>query len=89
MSAKFLNTVEATAALEVAGKFNRGEINLPPEILEKKKDIKRAIRNAELFMALMRVVDMGMVHDITRMRLELDGLYVAWIQRNAQEKSIH
>ncbi|HWB33942.1 MAG TPA: hypothetical protein VG753_01305 [Candidatus Paceibacterota bacterium] len=72
---------DALKLIELAGDYHRGKRKLPPEIIEKKKQIEAAIRNAELFMVHLRVVDQGMVNDIVQMKLDLDALYSNWAQR--------
>lgn len=72
----------ALTLLRLASEHHQGEGGqLPPEIMAKKKEIEAAIRNAELFLVRLRVVDQSMVDDVVRMKVELDGLYAAWATR--------
>jgi len=66
---------EMERVMRKAKLLHSGKINLPPEIVGLKKLIAEKIRNAELFTARLRVVDEGMVHEITQLRLRLDGMY--------------
>ena len=40
---------------------------------KKKKELEDAIRNAELFIATLRVVDMGMVNQVRELHVELEA----------------
>lgn len=75
---RFMTPTEASYALDKAGKFHAGEIKLPPEISEMKRIIAEKTRNAELFMARLRVVDEGMIREIVALKLRLDNLYGKW-----------
>lgn len=59
---------------------------LPPHIVAHKKLIEYKIRNAELFMARTGAVDYGMLDEIVRMKLQLDGLYMDAIQDVARDE---
>lgn len=75
---KVLTPNEATTFLKMAGEVQKGKRRLPPEIVEIKKRIATATRNAELFTARLRQVDQGMVYEIVQLRLEYDRLLGEW-----------
>ncbi len=56
---------------------------LPDDIDELRRRIERFIKNAELFIARLRVVDQGMIDDIMGLKLELDGLYAGWVEKKS------
>lgn len=78
MNGKFLSPLKAHQVLDKAGKLHRGEIQLPPDIVAKKKEIEALTVKAELFVARVGVVDHGMIDDVVKAKLELDGLYARW-----------
>jgi hypothetical protein len=80
----FMTTKGALTLLRMSGEYHAGKRSLPPEISALKQRIKSATRNAELFTARLRVVDEGMINDIVRMKLELDGLYARWGESEAR-----
>lgn len=88
-SFRILNKDEALEFLEFARKYHNGDIQLPPEIIRMRKLIDEKIENAELFLVLVRAVDMGMIRDIMRLKLELEHLYSEWIQGNLDKRKIH
>jgi hypothetical protein len=76
---RILSRAEALAVLQRAAEYQRGEIDLPPEIKGKREEIDKAIRNAQLFMvATGGGIDLGMIDHALTLRFELDALYVAW-----------
>jgi len=79
-------TLDRSTALELlklARRHHAGKEDLPPEIAAKRKQIDDAVRNAELFIAKLRVVDQAMIDDIVAMKVELDGLYAGWAERSS------
>ena len=86
---QFLSRDEALTLIQLADKHWRGDRELPPEIVAKRKEIEDAIRNAELFMINLRIVDMGMVHLVVSLKRELDGLYCLWAQSESTARTLH
>lgn len=78
MSGLFMSKLEAHRLLDKAGKLHRGEIKLPEEIKQKKKEIAQLTRNAELFLSRVGAVDHGMIQAVVNAKKELDGLYAKW-----------
>ncbi len=74
---------EAKAMIELGKQYTKE--GLPPHIVAHKKLIDEKIRNAELFMARTGAVDYGMINEIVRMKLHLDGLYMDAIQDAARD----
>ena len=85
-SLSFLSPEEALTVLRQAGEVHKGKRKLPPEIVKKRKEIEEAIRNAELFLLRLRVVDEGMVNHAVQLKFELDALYGAWAKRETKTK---
>lgn len=83
----FMTTEGALALLRMSGEYHSGRRTLPPNITALKRRIAQATRNAELFTARLRVVDEGMINDIVRMKLELDGLYARWGESEVSRSS--
>lgn len=80
---RILSQEAALTALQLGRELREGKRKLPPEIVEKKKEIAAATRNAELFMARTGAVDYGMVDHAVALRLELDALYAQWAESEA------
>ncbi len=79
MSFRIMDRSEVETLLRIGRDLHEGRTDVPDEIKELRERIKKAIENAELFVALFRVVDMTMVHTVVEMKLELDALYGDWI----------
>lgn len=75
---KFMTPAQAIYALNKAGKYHRGDIELPDDIVKLRKLIAEKTRNAELFLLKLRVVDEGMIREIVQLKLNLDVLYSRW-----------
>lgn len=86
---RILSTEEALEALRLAGELHAGKRVLPPEIVEKKKEIEVAIRNAGLFITHLRVVDQGMINEVVEMKLQLDALYCSWVSQETRKRTLH
>lgn len=78
MSVRVMTREEANTAMRLAGEVHQGRRKMPPEIIAKRHRIRVATKNAEDVMDMFRQVDMSLVNDIVRMRLELDTLYSEW-----------
>ena len=76
----FLDRNAAFTLLQLTEEYWSGDRELPPEIVAKRKQIEALTRNAELFMARLRVVDLGMIDEIVEAKLELDTLLGRWAQ---------
>ena len=73
----------ALATLQLAKEVHAGKRKLPADVLLKRGEIKDAERRVHLFAQRMGVVDAGMVHQVTALKLELDGLYARWAESHA------
>lgn len=83
-SYRSLSPAEVETMMRLAREFHREKRPLPPDIVELKKKIEGATRNAELFQVRLRVIDEGMLREIVAMKFNLDQLYAEWV---AQETS--
>jgi hypothetical protein len=70
----------AMKLLELAGAVHAGNQTLPPEIEEKKAEVRRARKNAVLFLARTGAIDHGMINLAVRLMHELDRLYAEWAE---------
>jgi hypothetical protein len=80
---RFATRAEARAMIELGKQYTKE--GLPPHIVAHKRAIELKIRNAELFMARTGAIDYGMINEIVRMKLQLDGLYMDAIQDAARD----
>lgn len=79
MTIRFVNITDFDRLKSLWSPWRDEESAGPPKIVAKRRQIDAATRNAVLFMQRLRVVDEGMINDIVRMKLELDGLYTEWL----------
>jgi|GEM_PF-4378967 len=80
---KFLSNAAAMRMLDLADEVHAGKRSLTPEIVEKKRQIAVATRNAYLFIVRTGTVDYSMIHAVTELRLQLDTLYGQWAESEA------
>jgi hypothetical protein len=86
---RVLSPEEAVTLLRLAEEHHKSGRELPPEIIEKKREIEAATKNAELFIACFRVVDHSMVDNVVQLKLQLDALYGAWATRETTKPTVH
>lgn len=80
---RYLSKNEALTLLRMAEELHKGKRSFPPEIMEKKREIAAATRNAHLFIIRTGQVAEDMIEQVTRLRLELDSLYGSWVESEA------
>ncbi len=76
---QFWSKEAALAFLDRLEDVGRGGAQLPPEIIKKREEVRRAYRNAYLFILMLGVVDHGMINYAMRARIELDDLFAEWM----------
>ena len=85
MSQKVMDRKEVHALLRCMNEYHEGKRDLPPEITAKRKEIARAVRNAQLFRARTGAIDYSMLDEVNRLRRELDGVYGGWARDETRE----
>lgn len=70
---EFLSLKETERAMKLASNSYR-----PSEIIKLKEEIEGEIRAGELALSITGIIDSERVEKIVKMKLQLDGLYVAW-----------
>lgn len=70
---EFLSLKETERAMKLASNIYR-----PSEIIKLKEEIEGEIRAGELALSITGIIDSERVEKIVKMKLQLDGLYVAW-----------
>ena len=89
MGIRCLSREAALTALRLTEELHTGARELPPEIVEQKKRIEAAKRNAALFMVRVGAVDEGMINYAVGLMLELDRLYAQWAESETPSLSLH
>lgn len=75
MSFRVLSPEATMRALKLGSKAYR-----PPEIIALKEKIDAETRAAELATSITGIVDESKIHEIVRLKLELDNLYARWVE---------
>ena len=81
---RVLSVQAALELLRINRDLHEGTLTFPSEILECKRALREATRNAELFLYRMRTVDYSMVDHVVNLKLELDRLYGQWAERRVE-----
>jgi len=77
---QFMSREAALDLMRLSEEVSSGKRKLPKEIEDKKKEIAKATRKAELFVIMLGVVDEGMVMQVVRLKIDLDRLYAQFAE---------
>lgn len=68
---EYIGREEALEYLRFVRESLHNDANAPEDVVEKTDELMRAVDNAEQFIMILRVTDMGMIDDVRRIRHEL------------------